>query len=279
MEATLWELDPDAGAAQPALRLGHLRRRRLDPRAHPRHRGADRRARRASARPRISPASRRAEGRDRRHRPRLLGGGRPPHRRPARRSAGAGQEVRPASRRLCQRRRSGRRPEAGRAVRDLGRRLSRMPSRIRPNTAADLDNLRRKIDAGADRAITQFFFSPETFFRFRDAVAAAGIDAEIVPGILPGLQRRPDPQVRGDVRREHPRLDGPPVRGARRSAGRAPARRRDRRRRALRASSMRAASAHFHFYTLNRAELAYAICHLLGLRPREGHDDERRDAA
>ena len=51
--------------------------------------------------------------------------------------------------------------------------------------AADLDNLKRKIDAGADRAITQFFFSAECFLRFRDEAAAAGIDAEIVPGILP----------------------------------------------------------------------------------------------
>ena len=54
-----------------------------------------------------------------------------------------------------------------------------------PNRAADLDNLKRKIDAGADRAITQFFFSPDCFFRFRDEAAAAGIDAELVPGILP----------------------------------------------------------------------------------------------
>src|SRR5207253_304440 len=54
-----------------------------------------------------------------------------------------------------------------------------------PTKGADLDNLRRKIDAGADRAISQFFFSPECFFRFRDAAAAAGIDAELVPGILP----------------------------------------------------------------------------------------------
>jgi methylenetetrahydrofolate reductase (NADPH) len=54
-----------------------------------------------------------------------------------------------------------------------------------PTRAADLDNLKAKIDAGADRAITQFFFSPDCFFRFRDDVAAAGIDAEIVPGILP----------------------------------------------------------------------------------------------
>ncbi|MEY4270632.1 MAG: Methylenetetrahydrofolate reductase, partial [Pseudomonadota bacterium] len=50
---------------------------------------------------------------------------------------------------------------------------------------SDIDFLKRKLDAGASRAITQFFFEPETFFRFRDAIAAAGIDAEIVPGIMP----------------------------------------------------------------------------------------------
>ena len=53
------------------------------------------------------------------------------------------------------------------------------------SAAADIDNLKRKIDAGATRAISQFFFTPECFFRFRDAAAAAGIAAEIVPGILP----------------------------------------------------------------------------------------------
>jgi methylenetetrahydrofolate reductase (NADPH) len=53
------------------------------------------------------------------------------------------------------------------------------------DAAADIDNLKRKIDAGANRAITQFFFSPDCFFRFRDAAAAAGIVAELVPGILP----------------------------------------------------------------------------------------------
>src|SRR3546814_20180363 len=50
---------------------------------------------------------------------------------------------------------------------------------------ADIDNLKAKIDAGATRAITQFFFAPEAFFRFRDRAAAAGIAAELVPGILP----------------------------------------------------------------------------------------------
>src|SRR3546814_7431569 len=52
------------------------------------------------------------------------------------------------------------------------------------SSQADLENLKRKLDAGASRAITQFFFSPDTFFRFRDKAAAAGIDAEIVHGIL-----------------------------------------------------------------------------------------------
>jgi methylenetetrahydrofolate reductase (NADPH) len=50
---------------------------------------------------------------------------------------------------------------------------------------ADLDNLKRKVDAGANRATTQFFFNPECFFRYQDSVAAAGIDIEILPGIMP----------------------------------------------------------------------------------------------
>ena len=54
-----------------------------------------------------------------------------------------------------------------------------------PDEQADLDNLKRKIDAGATRAITQFFFEPDTFLRFRDKLAGAGIDAEVVPGIMP----------------------------------------------------------------------------------------------
>ena len=54
-----------------------------------------------------------------------------------------------------------------------------------PSRAADIDNLKRKFDAGASRAITQFFFEAETFFRFRDACVKAGITAPIIPGILP----------------------------------------------------------------------------------------------
>ena len=54
-----------------------------------------------------------------------------------------------------------------------------------PQLEFDLDNLKRKIDAGADRAITQFFFDTDVFLRFRDRAPRAGIKAQIVPGILP----------------------------------------------------------------------------------------------
>ncbi|MFM5906488.1 MAG: methylenetetrahydrofolate reductase [NAD(P)H] [Novosphingobium sp.] len=140
---------------------------------------------------------------------------------------------------------------------------------IHPEAAdatADLDNLKRKLDAGANRAITQFFFSPEAYFRFLDKALAAGISAPILPGIMPvtnfaairrmsanteipawmetmfeGLDDRPGPRalvaavVAADMCR---RLYEGGVRD-------------------------------FHFYTLNRAEQAYAVCHLLGLRPQE----------
>jgi methylenetetrahydrofolate reductase (NADPH) len=145
------------------------------------------------------------------------------------------------------------------------------------NKAADLDNLWRKIDAGADRAITQFFFSPETFFRFRDHVAAVGIDAEIVPGILPVsnvAQTRKFAAACGAsipdwMDRLFEGLDALP--GARQLVAATVAAE-------LCAQLYAGGVRHFHFYTLNRAELAYAICHLLGLRP--GNDShERRHAA
>ncbi|MBV9882890.1 MAG: methylenetetrahydrofolate reductase [NAD(P)H] [Sphingomonadaceae bacterium] len=145
------------------------------------------------------------------------------------------------------------------------------------NKAADLDNLWRKIDAGADRAITQFFFSPETFFRFRDHVAAVGIDAEIVPGILPVsnvAQTRKFAAACGAtipdwMDRLFEGLDSLP--GARQLVAATVAAE-------LCAQLYAGGVRHFHFYTLNRAELAYAICHLLGLRPGNG-TDERRCAA
>jgi methylenetetrahydrofolate reductase (NADPH) len=133
--------------------------------------------------------------------------------------------------------------------------------------AADLDNLKRKVDAGANRAITQFFFSPEAFFRFRDAVARAGMDIEIVPGILPvssvAQTRRFADQCGATIPAwmdaifegldDHPearKLIAATV--AAELCGQ------------LYAGGVR----HFHFYTLNRAELSYAICHLLGVRPK-----------
>ena len=130
---------------------------------------------------------------------------------------------------------------------------------------ADLDNLRRKVDAGADRAMSQFFFAPETYLRFRDQVAAAGIDVELVPGILPVsnvVQARKFAAQCGatipawmDSMFEG--LDSHP--GARQLIAATIAAELCGR---LYAEGVR----NFHFYTLNRAELSYAICHLLGLR-------------
>ena len=151
---------------------------------------------------------------------------------------------------------------------------------IHPDSAtksADLDNLRRKIDAGADRAITQFFFSPEAFFRFRDEVAAAGIDAELVPGILPVsnvAQTRKfaascGATIPGWMDALFEGLDDLP--GARQLVAATVAAE-------LCGQLYAGGIRHFHFYTLNRAELAYAICHLLGLRPKD-HASECRPAA
>jgi methylenetetrahydrofolate reductase (NADPH) len=136
-----------------------------------------------------------------------------------------------------------------------------------PNRAADLDNLWRKIDAGADRAITQFFFSPDSFFRFRDQAAAMGIHAEIVPGILPVsnvAQTRKfagmcGANIPGWMDRLFEGLDDLPA--ARQLVAATVAAE-------LCGQLYQGGVRHFHFYTLNRAELSYAICHLLGLRPQ-----------
>jgi methylenetetrahydrofolate reductase (NADPH) len=131
---------------------------------------------------------------------------------------------------------------------------------------ADIDYFKRKLDAGASRGITQFFFEPDTFFRFRDRAAAAGIDAEIVPGIMPvtnfaAIQRMSAmtgtavPEWMGQL---FAGLDDHPA--ARQLVAATIAAEFCRR---LYAGGVR----DFHFYTLNRAELSYAICHLLGVRP------------
>ncbi|CDG15921.1 methylenetetrahydrofolate reductase [Xenorhabdus doucetiae] len=131
---------------------------------------------------------------------------------------------------------------------------------------ADLINLKRKIDAGANRAITQFFFDVESYLRFRDRCVATGIDVEIVPGILPvsnfrQLQRfatMTNVRIPSWMTRMFEGLDDDPE--SRNLVG------------ASIAMDMvkilsREGVKDFHFYTLNRAELSYAICHTLGVRP------------
>jgi methylenetetrahydrofolate reductase (NADPH) len=134
-----------------------------------------------------------------------------------------------------------------------------------PNASADLDNLKLKIDNGATRAITQFFFEPEAFFRFRDAAAAAGLDAELVPGILPVTNFAQTKRMAAMCGTAVPgwlgRLfDGLDDRASARQLVAATVAAEFCRR--LYAGGVR----EFHFYTLNRADLSYAICHLLGMR-------------
>ena len=130
---------------------------------------------------------------------------------------------------------------------------------------ADLENLKRKLDAGASRAITQFFFDTDVFLRFRDRAAAAGIDSHIVPGILPITRF---PQLQRFAER-----CGATVPGwlAERFAGLDD----DAETRQLIAASVAIEQVRklqaegvdeFHFYTLNRSELTVAICHALGVR-------------
>ena len=135
-----------------------------------------------------------------------------------------------------------------------------------PSLAFDLENLKRKLDAGATRAITQFFFDVDVFLRFRDRAAAVGIDSPIVPGILPitrfpQLQRFAE-QCGATV----------PEWLQERFAGLED----DAETRKLIAASVAIEQvrklqdegvSEFHFYTLNRSELTVAICHALGVRP------------
>lgn len=133
---------------------------------------------------------------------------------------------------------------------------------------SDMDNLKRKLDAGATRAITQFFYTPDAYFRFRDASAAAGIIADIVPGIMPVSNFAAIQRMSAMCGTEIPvwmaglfdGLDDHPQ--ARQLVSATVAAEMCRR---LYAGGVR----NFHFYTLNRAELSYAICHLLGLRPHQ----------
>ncbi len=135
-----------------------------------------------------------------------------------------------------------------------------------PNVEADIDMLKRKIDAGATRAITQFFFENDLYFRYLDRVRARGIDIPIVPGILPVQNFKQTVNFAARCGASVPRwlaerFDGLDDDVATRK---------------LIAAAVAAEQVldlvergvtDFHFYTMNRADLVYAICHLLGLRP------------
>ena len=137
---------------------------------------------------------------------------------------------------------------------------------------SDLDNLKRKIDAGASRAITQYFFDPVDFLRFVDRARAAGINAPIIPGILPVTKFSRIVQFSQACGTYVPAwladlfdgLDDDPETRMLVAATLA----------AEQCRSLIAAGVRqFHFYTLNRADLAYAICHILGVRPDDTKEE------
>jgi methylenetetrahydrofolate reductase (NADPH) len=138
-----------------------------------------------------------------------------------------------------------------------------------PTVEADLDMLAAKVDAGAARAITQFFFENDLYFRFLDRVRARGIDVPVVPGILPVQNFKQTKAFAARCGASVPdwlaeRFDGLDEDAATRK---------------LIAAAVAAEQVldlvdrgvtDFHFYTMNRADLVYAACHLLGLRPSPG---------
>jgi methylenetetrahydrofolate reductase (NADPH) len=131
---------------------------------------------------------------------------------------------------------------------------------------SDMDNLKRKIDAGATRAITQFFYTPEAYFRFLDKALAAGITAEILPGIMPVTNL--DAIRRMSANTHIPDWMDSLFAGLNDRTGV-----RDLVAATLAAELCRKLYAGgvrgFHFYTLNRAEMSYALCQLLGHRAKE----------
>ncbi len=136
--------------------------------------------------------------------------------------------------------------------------------------AADIDMLKAKVDAGATRAITQFFFENSLYFRYLDRVRAAGIDIPVVPGILPVQNFAQTKNFAARAGASVPdwlaaRFDGLEHDPATRKLIAA----------AVAAEQVLDLVDHgvtdFHFYTMNRADLVYAICHLLGLRPAKQH--------
>ena len=135
-----------------------------------------------------------------------------------------------------------------------------------PDVDADIDMLKAKIDAGANRAITQFFFENDVYFRYLDRVRARGIDLPIVPGILPVQNFKTTTAFAERCGAGIPRWLADRFAGLEHDAAT----------RKLIAAAVAAEQVldlvdhgvrDFHFYTMNRADLVYAVCHLLGLRP------------
>ena len=135
---------------------------------------------------------------------------------------------------------------------------------------ADIDMLKAKVDAGATRAITQVFFDNDLYFRYLDRVRARGMDIPIVPGIMPmhnfkqarGFVTRAGTTVPDWLAEKFDGLDDDPET------------------RKLVAATVAAGQVHklakhgvdtFHFYTMNRADLVFAISHLLGIRPKSAN--------
>ncbi|TWA68172.1 5,10-methylenetetrahydrofolate reductase (NAD(P)) [Azospirillum brasilense] len=137
-----------------------------------------------------------------------------------------------------------------------------------PSAQFDLDNLKRKVDAGATRAITQFFFDNDAYFRFLDRCAAAGITVPIVPGILPITNFARAVEFAGKCGAAMPKrfaetfegLDADPETRQLVAATMAAEQCQ-----ALQAQGIR----DFHFYTLNRSDLTVAICRMLGVKARQ----------
>ena len=260
--------DRPARAAQSELRLGDLRRRRFDPRAHARDGRAHPRGDHADARPRTSPASRRRAPTIDAVIARLSRGGRAPHRGAARRSdRRCRRTLRAASRRL-----SATPPNSSPASSvspTVEVSVSAYPEKHpdSPNVDADIDMLKAKVDAGATRAITQFFFENDALFPLsRPACARAASTSRSC---------RASCRCRISSRRRIlPRAAALPCRPGSPSASTGSTTIAATRK--LIAAAVAAEQVldlvdrgvtDFHFYTMNRADLVFAICHLLGVRP------------
>lgn len=137
-----------------------------------------------------------------------------------------------------------------------------------PDWDTEIDVLKRKVDAGATRAITQFFFDNTDYFRYLDRVSDAGITIPIVPGIAPihsfksisRFAKSCGARIPRDVAARFEGLEDDPKTHELVAA-------------TVAAEQVESLRRHgikdFHFYTMNKSDLVFAICHLLGMRPQK----------